>query len=163
VIAPIFEQHEPFEQEVGRLTNQQLACDLLAFFCASQGAATLALDLNRTHAANPLWLHHARFHVVWQASTTAALAGVELALLFAFGPIAPGRFYLVLALAGMPVFGFFAALFSRRIYGGTLSDPNGIRPLRIRSGKTDYRVDLNLVAEIAAIFSIIVILVLYRG
>lgn len=145
------------------MTHQQMACDLLGFFCASQGVATLALDLNRTHAANPLWLHHARFHVVWQATTTAALAGVELALLFAFGAVTPGRFYLVLSLAGLPVFGFFAALLSRQIYGGTLSDPNGIRPMMIRSGSKVYRVDLNLVAEIAAIFSIAVILVLYRN
>jgi hypothetical protein len=139
-----------------------MACDLLGFFCASQGVATLALDLNRTHAANPLWLHHARFHVVWQASTTAALAGVELALLFAFGPVTSERFYLVLSLAGLPVFGFFAALVTRHIYGGTLSDPNGIRPLMIRSGERVYRVDLNLVAEVAAIFMLMVVLVIYR-
>jgi hypothetical protein len=143
------------------LTHQQMACDLLAFFCASQGVATLALDLNRTHAANPLWLHHARFHVVWQASSTAALAGVELALLFVFGPVTAGRFYLVLSLAGLPVFGFFAALFGRHLYGGTLSDPNGIRPMIIRQGRKVYRVDLNLVAEIAAIFTFAVILILY--
>ena len=144
------------------MTHQQMSCDLLAFFCASQGVATLTLDLSRTHAANPLWLHHARFHVVWQASTTAALAGMELALLFAFGPVTAGRFYLVLSLAGLPVFGFFAALVSRQLYGGTLSDPNGIRPMVIRQGGRVYRVDLNLVAEIAAIFTIAVILILYR-
>jgi hypothetical protein len=100
--------------------------------------------------------------VLWQASTTAALAGMELALLFAFGQVTAGRFYLVLSLAGLPVFGFFAALFSRQLYGGTLSDPNGIRPMMIRQGGKVYRVDLNLVAEIAAIFIIAVILILYR-
>ena len=100
--------------------------------------------------------------MVWQASTTAALAGVELALLFAFGAMTSGRFYLVLSLAALPVFGFFTALVTRHIYGGTLSDPNGIRPLMIRSGNRVYRVDLNLVAEIAAIFTLAAVLALYR-
>ncbi len=145
------------------MTHQQLACDLLGLFCAAQGGATLALDLNPTHAANPMWLHHARFHVVWQASSTAALAVLELILLFALGPVTSARFYLVLALAALPVFGFFAALISRRIYGGTLSDPNGIKPLIIDRGARDYRIDLNLVAEIGAIFTLLIVVLLYRG
>lgn len=145
------------------MPHQKLACDLLAFFCASQGVATLALDLNRTHAANPLWLHHARFHVVWQACTTAAFAGVELALLLAFGSVTPARFYLVMTLAAVPVLGFFVALLTRHIYGGTLSDPNGIPPLMIRSGSKAYRADLNLVAEVAAVFTLTAIAAIYGG
>ena len=145
------------------MTHPQLACDLLGLFCAAQGAATLVLDLNRTHAANPLWLHHARFHVVWQATSTAALAALEIALLFAFGPVNPARFYLVTALAAVPVFGFFTALVSRHIYGGTLSDPNGIKPLIIHRGQKSYEVDLNLVAEICAIFTLLLIVLLYKS
>jgi hypothetical protein len=144
------------------LTHQQLARDLLAAFCAMQGAGTIALDLNRTHAANPLWLHHARFHVVWQAATTAALAVVELTLLFAFGPLTAHRFYLALVLAALPASGFFAALVTRGIYGGALSDPNGIPPLTIRRGKKTLRVDLNLVVEIAAVILLAGVLWLFR-
>jgi hypothetical protein len=127
------------------LTHQQLAGDLLGVFCAMQGAGTIAVDMNRTHAANPLWLHHARFHVVWQAATTTGLAIVELALLFASRPITPSRFYLALMLSALPAFGFFVALVTRGIYGGTLSDPNGIRPLVIRGA---LRIDLNLVRKL---------------
>ena len=145
------------------MTHQQLACDLLAAYCALQGAATIALDLNRTHAANPLWLHHARFHVVWQAATTAALAGVELALLFMGRPVSAARFYLVLALAALPVFGFFAALATSRIYSGTLSDPNGIPPLMIHRGSIVYRIDMNLVAEIGAVVALGAAWLLYRS
>jgi hypothetical protein len=144
------------------LTDPQLARNLLAVFCAAQGAGTLALDLNRTHAANPLWLHHARFHVVWQATTTAALAVVELALLFACGSLTAHRFYLVLVLAALPAFGFFAALVTRRIYGGTLSDPNGIPPLTIRRGGRTLRIDLNLVVEIGVVITLGLLIVLYR-
>jgi hypothetical protein len=145
------------------LTYQLLARDLLALYCAVQGAATIALDLNRTHAANPLWLRHARFHVVWQAATTAALAVVELALLFAFGPLTARRFYLVVVLAALPVFGFFAALITRSIYGGTLSDPNGIQPLTIRRAETTLRIDLNLGAEIMASVVLAAILLVFRS
>jgi nitrate/nitrite transporter NarK len=145
------------------LTHQQLACDLLAAFCALQAVGTIALDMNRTHAANPLWLHHARFHVVWQAASTAALAGAELALLFAWGPVTAQRFYLVLVLAALPAFGFFVALVTRRAYGGTLSDPNGIPPLRIRRTDSVIRIDLNLVAELVGAFVLAAILFLYWG
>ena len=141
------------------MTHQQLAGDLLGVFCAMQGAGTIAVDMNRTHAANPLWLQHARFHVVWQAATTTGLAIVELALLFACPPITPSRFYLALTLAALPAFGFFVALVTRGIYGGTLSDPNGIRPLVIRGV---LRIDLNLVAEIAVMIVLGAIVLLFR-
>jgi hypothetical protein len=143
------------------LTHQQVARDLLGLFCALQAAATLMLDLNRTHAANPLWLHHARFHVVWQSASTAALGAVELVLLFALGPLTPMRFYLVVVLAAVPVFGFFAALVTRRIYGGALSDPNGIKPLIIQRGHKTYRIDLNLVAEIGAVLTLLALMILF--
>ena len=143
------------------MTHQQLARDLLGLFCVFQAAATLLLDLNRTHAANPLWLHHARFHVVWQSASTAALGAVELLLLFGLGPLTPMRFYLVLVLAAVPVFGFFIALITRGIYGGTLSDPNGIKPLIIQRGQRTYRIDLNLVAEIAAVLTLLALGILF--
>ena len=142
------------------MTHPQLARDLLGLFCAMQGAGTIAVDMNRTHAANPLWLHHARFHVVWQTGMTVGLAIVELALLFGFGPITPSRFYLALALSALPAFGFFVALLTRGIYGGALSDPNGILPLVIRG---TLRIDLNLVAEIVVLIFLGALLLLFRS
>jgi hypothetical protein len=144
------------------LTHPELARDLLAAFCGLQGAATIALDLNRTHASNPLWLRHARFHVVWQTSTAAALAAVEIALLFAFAPMTSQRFYLVTILAALPVFGFFAALVTGPVYGGALSDPNGIPPLILRRGESMLRIDMNLVAEIVAVFALAAFVWIYR-
>ena len=69
-----------------------VARGLLTLLCAAQGVATLAIDLNRNHATNPLWPGHARFHLVWQAGSTFMLAAVEVALICWSGPYAMQRF-----------------------------------------------------------------------
>ncbi len=135
---------------------------LLAAFCAVQGLATIILDLNRTHAAHPQWLGHARFHVVWQTLTAAVLAIIEVSLLWSAGPLLSERFYLVAILASAPMAGFFGALASRRIYGGTLSDPGGIPPVRFEFAGRERQIDMNLVAEIAGIITVALLVALYR-
>ena len=135
---------------------------LLAAFCAIQGIATIVLDLNRTHAAHPQWLGHARFHVVWQTATAAALAVLEVCLLCLRGPLESERFYLAAILACAPIAGFFAALLSRRIYGGTLSDPGGIPPVRLKLRGRELHVDMNLVAEVAGVITVAVLVAIYR-
>jgi hypothetical protein len=115
------------------LTNETIACDLLAALCLLQGLATVAIDLNRTHATNPDWLGHARFHLVWQTASFACLAVFEVLLVLVGGPLHDEHFYLASMLAGVPMFGFFAAFISRRIYKGTLSNSNGMPLLKIKS------------------------------
>ena len=134
---------------------------LLAVFCVVQGIATVVLDLNRTHAAHPQWLGHARFHVVWQTATTAVLAIVEVGLLWFSGSSVAERFYLAALLACAPMIGFFTALAARRIYGGTLSDPGGIPPVRMRVHGAEVQVDMNLVAEIAGTITVAGIVGMY--
>ena len=143
------------------MDRQAIARILLAIFCLVQGIATVVLDLNRTHAAHPRWLGHARFHVVWQAVTAAVLAIIEACLIWMPGPYASERFYLVAVLACAPMIGFFAALMSRRIYGGTLSDPGGIPPVRVNVGGRDFQVDMNLVAEVAGVITVAGLVALY--
>jgi hypothetical protein len=144
------------------MSHQDLGRILLAIFCILQGAATLAIDLNRTHAAHPLWLGHARFHVVWQASTTALLAILQVVLLTWRGPMERERFYLAALLASLPIFGFFAAMSTRAMYGGALSDPAGIPPLNLMILGRSRRIDLNLVAEILGVALVAILVILYR-
>jgi hypothetical protein len=144
------------------LTGQFIARVLLAGLCGLQGLGTLAVDLNRAHATNPEWPGHARFHLVWQAAAFAWLALLEIVLIFGGGPFQEQRFYLAAILAGLPMLGFFTAFIGRRIYRGTLSDPNGIPPANLTIMNWHRRVDLSLVAETGVAFVLAAIIALYR-
>jgi hypothetical protein len=137
------------------------ACALLTCVCGIQGLATLAIDLHRTHATNPSWPGHARFHVVWQSMNVALLSALEIGLIWWHGPRAAQRFYLAVILASISCFGFLLALFGRRFYGGTLSDPNGIPPARIAIAGRIRSIDLNLAAILAALLTLAAILEIY--
>lgn len=144
------------------MTHAAIAQILLAALCGAQGMATLAIDLNRTHATNPLWLRHARFHLVWQVVSYALLAVIEVALILAPGPLAKPRFYLAAVLASVPMAGCFTAFFLKNLYGGALSDPNGIPPIQLRVLGSQIHIDLNLAAEIAGLLLLIVAVALFR-
>jgi hypothetical protein len=133
------------------LEHRTLARTLLSLVCIGQGIATLAIDLNRTHASNPEWLRHARFHVVWQTFSTAMLSVLEIALVCWPGAYGEQRFYLAVVLTCLPLLAFFVAFFSRRLYGGALSDPNGIPPARLSLFGKVHLVDLNVVAVTVAL------------
>ena len=51
-----------------------LAKILLTIATLGYGLVTIKADFNATHATNPLWTPHARFHVVWQVLTMPASA-----------------------------------------------------------------------------------------
>jgi hypothetical protein len=122
----------------------------------SQGLAPLVIDCNRTHATNPLWPGHARFHLVWQVGSSVLFGLLELALVWWRGPLVSERFYLAAVLALIPLLGFVAALISRSRYGGTLHDPNGIAPVKLRLASRAVEVDLNAVLVISAIFLLLI-------
>jgi hypothetical protein len=125
--------------------------------------ATVAIDMNRTHATNSLWPGHARFHVVWQGSTVVLLSIADLVLIWVSGPYSTGSFYFAALLAAISPIGFLTAFLSRRLFAGTLSDPNGIPPVRVSLFGTTRSIDMNLAAVIAALLALIAILGIYRG
>ena len=125
---------------------QTIARILLTLTALGYGLATIKADFNRTHATNPKWTPHARFHVVWQILSYSGIGLVALYLIWIDGPGARERLYLAAAL-GLAVYGaFFAALFARPLFGGTLYDDNGYLPFKPPIGPQHWRWDVNVIA-----------------
>jgi hypothetical protein len=71
-------------------------------------------------------------------------------------------FYVAVMLAALSPLGFLGASCGRRYYSGTFSDPNGIPPARLRLLGRLRRIDLNLVAVVAALLALIAAISIYR-
>ncbi len=104
---------------------QTLGLVLMSFAILQYGLVPLIADLNTTHALNPEWPLHARFHVVTPALTGAAIAGVALFLLWT--PHLERRVGVCLAvvLSCCVLCAFFVSALFRSFYGGALSDAEG--------------------------------------
>lgn len=119
---------------------------LLTIATLGYGLVTIKADFNNTHATNPLWTPHARFHVVWQVLSYAGVGLLSLGLIWIRGPLETERLYLAGALAAAMYGGFFAALIARPLYGGVLYDENGYLPFRPPFGPASWRWDVNVTA-----------------
>ncbi|MBW4037626.1 MAG: hypothetical protein HIU91_01925 [Acidobacteria bacterium] len=133
----------------------------LSAFCVVQSIAQLTIDLNRTHASNPDWTGHARFHVVWQSVTVALLSFGALYPIWSSHFSQAVGFYEGVGLASLSPFGFIAALMTRKLYGGRLHDVSGILPVRVATRSKVYSVDLNLVAVVMGFAALFVIVCIY--
>jgi hypothetical protein len=91
---------------------------------------TVVADFNKTHATNPQWTPHARFHVVWQISSYVGFGLLAFALIWWPGRFAAERLYFVAAMGTVVYAAFFAALIAMPIYGGAAYDKNGYQPFR---------------------------------
>lgn len=107
-----------------------LARVLLTLTTAGWALGTVLADFNKTHATNPLWTPHARFHVVWQISSYVGFGLLALALIWWPGPMALERLYLAAAMSAIVYAAFFAALAAMPVYGGKAYDDNGYRPFK---------------------------------
>ncbi|HEY1310497.1 MAG TPA: DUF6640 family protein [Pseudolabrys sp.] len=105
-----------------------LARILFTLTTAGYSVVTVIADFNNTHATNPKWLPHARFHVVWQISSYIGFGLLALVLLWWPGPLALERLYLVAIMSVIVYAAFFAALITMPLYGGTAYDVNGYQP-----------------------------------
>jgi hypothetical protein len=117
---------------------------LLTLVTAGYSAVTILADINKTHATNPAWTPHARFHVVWQVSSYAGFGLLALALIWAPGSDAIARLYLAAAFAAVVYAGFFLALFTMKLYGGRTFDNNGYQPFTVRLARRPRLMDLNV-------------------
>lgn len=129
--------HMTFDQ----LLIPRLLFTLVAFAIA---VGPIFADFNRTHATNPLWTPHARFHVVWQVLSQN---GISLAILYLlWSDAADYATHIVLAAILNYVWGasFYTTLASMKLYGGALKDVNGIKPFRFNIFGRIHLVDTNL-------------------
>ena len=104
------------------------------------GLLTVKVDFNNTHATNPLWTGHARFHVVWQITSYVGFGAIALWLIWAPGDMATQRIYLAVAFAAVVYGAFFIALFSMPVYGGRAYNENGYLPFAVGRMKWDANV-----------------------
>jgi hypothetical protein len=98
------------------LTDNLLARVLLTLATLGYGFVTVLADFNRTHAANPKWTPHARFHVVWQIGSYVGFALMALALIWVPGPYAVPRLYLAATMAAIVYLAFFRAVQHARLW-----------------------------------------------
>lgn len=111
----------------------------------------LFADFNKTHATNPKWTGHARFHVVWQCLSYGAIGILSYYLLWFYQSNEVTHLYLVALLNAFIYAGFFCAYFSMRIYGGKAFDDNGYLPIQTKI----INIDLNVATF--SIFSLILL------
>lgn len=123
---------------------ETLARILLTLAALGYSAVTIMADLNKTHASNPLWTPHARFHVVWQVLSYSGIGLISLVLIWWNGPLPIERLYLSAALAAAVYGGFFGAVFGRPAYGGGLYDKNGYPSFQARVGPKSWLWDVNV-------------------
>ena len=119
---------------------------LLSLTALGYGLATIKADFNKTHATNPAWTAHARFHVVWQILSYSGVGIIALGLIWLNGPLATERLYLAAGL-GVAIYGaFFVTVFVRSVFSGSLYDENGYLPFHPPIGPSQWRWDVNVTA-----------------
>ncbi len=143
-------------------TSILIAKILISLLAVMQAIGPMKADFNQTHATNPLWPAHARFHVVWQVLTQAGVSGVALTLLWAF----PSQLnnWIAALLAFNWIVTFFINLAVMSMYDGALKDVNGIKPFKFNIGGKIREVDTNLFGcTIMVVIAAIIITLLTIG
>lgn len=136
---------------------------LLTLATVGYGVITVKADFNKTHATNPDWTPHARFHVVWQISSYVGFGLIAQALIWVPGSYAAERLYLAAAFAGVVYGSFFVALAAMPLYGGRTFDDNGYQPFTVRVGRPRL-MDVNVSAfSVLTIMLVAAVALLLRG
>jgi len=118
-------------------------------------------DFNRTHATNPLWTPHARFHVVWQVLSYIGIGLISLWLIWTAGPAA--KLWLAVALAAAMYAGFFATVFAMPRFGGSVADPNGVPPIAtVNLGGKPLVLDANVTVFCVQVVLLVIAVALIR-
>ena len=114
---------------------------LLTIATLGYSAIPALVNSNSTHATNPSWDPHARFHVVWQVSSYVYVAVLALYLIWSAGTDTR-PLWIAAALAAAAYGGFWSAVLGRPVYGGNLvSKVNSVPPVKWGNGiETDANI-----------------------
>jgi hypothetical protein len=127
---------------------------LLSLVTFGYGLITVKADFNKTHATNPLWTGHARFHVVWQITSYAGFGLIALGLIWMPGSLALERLYLAVAFAAVVYGAFFITLAVMPLYGGRAYDANGYQPFTLAGMKLDANVTVFSIMTIVLLITV---------
>ncbi|NIB44996.1 hypothetical protein HBA55_35785 [Pseudomaricurvus alkylphenolicus] len=103
-------------------------------------------DFNKTHATNPLWTGHARYHVVWQCISYGWLGIFALYLLWFYESESVLPLYITAIICASIYGGFFMALMFKSLYGGKTYDENGYLPIAFNIGGKTLYINQNITA-----------------
>jgi hypothetical protein len=122
--------------------TKHVAYLLISLVAIATAVGPMRADFNATHATNPLWTPHARFHVVWQV---LAQAGVSILILYLlWGADFPGHVWLAAIMNFNWGVTFYLTLFNTKRFGGSLADVNGFPPFQFNIGSQVRTIDTNL-------------------
>jgi len=117
---------------------------LLTLIALGLGTITPLIDFNESHATNPLWTGHARFHLVWQVNAMIITAILSIAILWFYYSFS--NHLIVILLNYLWILSFIASVFGLKLYDGELNDINGVPPVFIVILGNKYEIDRNIQA-----------------
>jgi hypothetical protein len=142
-------------------TDHLVARILLTLNVLGYSLGPCIADFNKTHATNPQWVRHARFHVVWQVLSYCGVGLISLGLIWIAGPTAVLRLWIAAALAAAVYLSFYTTAFSMRLFGGSVSDPNGVPPIAtVQLGGRPVALDTNVVVFCVQIVILLIAVIL---
>ena len=124
---------------------------ILSAFCVALTVIAPLIDFNESHATNPLWTGHARFHLVWQVNALAVTGFFVLFLLW----IIPSQMNILISIVLLYIWllSFFFALLFMPAYDGKLNDVNGVPPIEINFFGKKMEIDRNVQAISGGLFA----------
>jgi len=117
---------------------------ILSAICLGLALIAPLIDFNESHATNPLWTGHARFHLVWQVNALIASGVLVLILLW----LVPSSMNLLISITILYLWllSFMFALIFMPIYDGKLNDVNGVPPIEFSLLGKKMQIDRNVQA-----------------